>query len=428
MTALDDAEVAAPARARFAWSTLRGRWALGLVLICAALTGPIGYAGQLGYAALVGLAGIASLPMLGVRRPPMPEMFILLALVVWCCAAMGWSVYSPGHDFHRYKQIEGLTAIKLVLELALYGAFLFLMREIPDRWAGRILATLAVSLIAAAVVMTIDAFTGQSLYRGFRLSAHAVGKAEMIQSKAARGSYTLALLFWPVALWMRRSRWNIALAVFVLGFFAAAVGLNVAAPIMAVLLGGMAFFAVRQFGRPAIWVLLCVTVIYFALAPTLIDLFGRYIPAMHNTEGVAKESWSARVAIWRFVAQKVAERPWLGWGMDSSRVFDPIPLHPHSAAMQVWLELGMVGAALAALFWAWLWARIGAVTERSRADGGVAAAVAVAYLTIGGLSFGVWQEWWLAMGTLGVVFCIVFAKAFRDWTGADEMAELIPLG
>jgi hypothetical protein len=30
----------------------------------------------------------------------------------------------------------------------------------------------------------------------------------------------------------------------------------------------------------------------------------------------------------------------------------------------------------------------------------MAAAVLVSYLVIGGLSFGVWQEWWLGLGAL----------------------------
>ncbi|WP_249118121.1 O-antigen ligase family protein, partial [Neoroseomonas alkaliterrae] len=91
-----------------------------------------------------------------------------------------------------------------------------------------------------------------------------------------------------------------------------------------------------------------------------------------------------RMLIWDFTAARIAERPVLGWGMEASRaipggrgnppaevldrmrVTDParrawfaephvqiLPLHPHNAALQVWLELGAVGAALAAAL-AWL--------------------------------------------------------------------------
>lgn len=428
MTDEEPAAGSTPAPVGTAWTRWRANWALGLMLIVTALTGPVGYAGQLGYAALIGLAGIASLPGLGVRRAPMPEFGILLLLVIWCAVAMSWTVFDPGHDFHHYKQIEGLTAVKLIMELGLYGAFVFLMRELPDRWAGRIMATLAVSLIVMTVAMAIDALAGQTLYRGLRLAAHASNQPEIIKRNAARGCYTLALFFWPAAFWMKRAGWYVPLIGMVVGGVIAAIGLNVDAPIAAVLLGGVAMVLVRRFGARAVWALLLATVVYFALAPTAVELIAPHLPQMHNTEGLAKESWSARVHIWRFAAERINERPWLGWGMDASRVWpDNIPLHPHNAALQVWLELGLVGAAIAALFWTWLWGRMGAIAERSRTSAAMGAAVAAAYLTIGGLSFGVWQEWWLALGALGVVVCQVFGQAFKDWIEPATADELIPL-
>ncbi len=433
MTIVDDAQTPPPPRAvGFDWTLLRQRWAVVIMLACAGLTGPVGYAGQLGYSALIAIAGIAALPMLGVKRQPMWEVLILLALVSWCCISMGWSIAAPVHvDFHKYKQVEGVTALKLVLEVGLYGAFASLMRELPARWAGRIMATLAVGLILAAALMALDALSREAIYRSLRLGAHAKTFAdpELDRRNAARGLYTVALLFWPVALWMRRSGWLVPLIAFVMASLVAAIGLKVDAPIVAVAIGGIVLFAVRRFGRPVIWTMLILTVAYFALAPSFFDLFGAYLPSMHGNDGVAKASWGARVDIWRFAAGKVTERPWLGWGMDASRMFDPIPLHPHNAAIQIWLELGVVGAALAALFWAYLWARIGGLAEESRPNGGVAASVAVAYLVIGGLSFGVWQEWWLALGVLAAVVCWVFGLVFRDWTPeSKELEELTPLG
>ena len=430
MTTVEDADVltTAPTRAS-RWTTLRARWALVLMLVCAALTGLIGYAGQLGYAALIGVVGIASLPMLGVKRPPILEVGIALLLVLWCAASELWTIDKPPLHLYRYKDVESLTALKLLLEVGIYSAFLFLMRELPERWANRVIATLVIGLTACAVAMTIDAFTDCSLYRFFRLSAHAPDKPEIIRRNAARGAYTLALLFWPAVLWMRRSNWTAALIVFVLAFFASAIGFRVDAPIVAVVLGGAALFAVRRFGRMTIWLLLAGTVIYLALEPTFFDVFGRYLPSLHDGDGVAKESWGARIKLWRMLAQMIAERPFIGWGIDSSRVIEGVPLHPHSASIQLWLELGAVGAALGVLFWAALWGRIGGLVEKASGQAEVAAAVAVAYLTIGALSFGIWQEWWIALGVLAAVVCMVFGEAFQNWSSpSDRLEELLPTG
>jgi O-antigen ligase len=127
-----------------------------------------------------------------------------------------------------------------------------------------------------------------------------------------------------------------------------------------------------------------------------------------------------RLLTWRFTGEKILERPFLGWGLDSSRAlpggnakyhirFDSLipgrgeivfhdsflPLHPHSQPLQIWLELGAFGAAIVALLGGWVLWRLG--------DGGTreppavwAPGLAVAILVFAGLSFGAWQSWWIA--------------------------------
>ena len=48
----------------------------------------------------------------------------------------------------------------------------------------------------------------------------------------------------------------------------------------------------------------------------------------------------------------------------------------------------------------------------ARRDLGAAAAVAAAsaYLVMGAVSFGVWQEWWLAVGALAATACLALQR------------------
>ncbi|HIB69448.1 MAG TPA: glycosyltransferase, partial [Phycisphaerales bacterium] len=79
------------------------------------------------------------------------------------------------------------------------------------------------------------------------------------------------------------------------------------------------------------------------------------------------ENLRTRFKIWDFVGKRIAEKPLVGWGMNASRsipggsdtlphLTDPsphmrisiLPLHPHNVVLQWWLELGLIGAAIAA--------------------------------------------------------------------------------
>lgn len=114
-----------------------------------------------------------------------------------------------------------------------------------------------------------------------------------------------------------------------------------------------------------------------------------------------------RMEIWGHAAERIERRPLLGHGIDASRVlpkenetsrFNPLqetvmPLHPHNLYLQVWLELGAVGAAIGAL----LTAGLAFATRRLR---GMDAALTLGLLG-GGLAmaseaYGIWQAWWMS--------------------------------
>jgi O-antigen ligase len=113
-------------------------------------------------------------------------------------------------------------------------------------------------------------------------------------------------------------------------------------------------------------------------------------------------SWAQRLGYWGHAVAWMADHPLRGWGLDASRAFSPgIQLHPHNGSLQLWLELGVLGAILAAIAWLVILRRL-AREERSWAAAATLGSAA-AYLLFGAVSFGVWQEWWLALGALVAV-------------------------
>jgi hypothetical protein len=65
------------------------------------------------------------------------------------------------------------------------------------------------------------------------------------------------------------------------------------------------------------------------------------------------------------------------------------------------------------MVWGWAFSTIAAVAREDRAGAAACAAAAGGYFTIGALSFGVWQEWWLALGALTAAVCGVMLAARR---------------
>jgi O-antigen ligase len=114
---------------------------------------------------------------------------------------------------------------------------------------------------------------------------------------------------------------------------------------------------------------------------------------------VLPTSWGIRLGYWSHTIDWIAERPVIGWGLDASRVMGPgIQLHPHNGALQIWLELGLIGAVAAAAFWGLSLARMSR-PQPDRRMVGVAGAV-TAYIVFAWVNYGAWQGWWVALGAL----------------------------
>jgi O-antigen ligase len=405
-------------------------WRAALAYILVVLTPVVAYVGNLGFAALAALLGIGALVFVGRKSTPVFGVAVLSGLLAWALFSMSWSPAMPIHpDFHRYKTIEPLTGVKLVFELGFYGAFVIAMRKVSDQTAARASLILAAGLCALAVLLVVESLDGAVLYQWIKHAAHQKTRPDLATRNVARACYVATVLFWPVVLRLRQAHWPLLVALFVGGLCVSAAVFKVDAPIFALILGALVFGAVRVFGRRMIWVLLVGTVVYFAAAPLVAD-FGTRLFHEHELPGaIGKQSWAVRLDIWRFASAEILHNPLVGWGLDASRSWPrDIPLHPHDAALQIWLELGALGAALVALFWAWLFTRIAAMVEEDRNMAAAAAAAATAYLTIGALSFGVWQEWWLAVGAITVVVCGFVTSGRRlDLHFGHDFTALQPL-
>ena len=170
-------------------------------------------------------------------------------------------------------------------------------------------------------------------------------------------------------------------------------------------------------------------VAFIAAAPIILPPLAGVAALRHDAEEVKFSAWH-RLEIWSFVGGKIAQKPVFGWGLDSSRVIPGgnaiipgapsgqqwLPLHPHNAALQLWLELGAPGALLFALFVAWVWLALGNAPWAPLYAAATGSSLVTA-LIVGFSSYGVWQEWWIATEFMTLFAILVIAR----WASAPAL-------
>lgn len=171
------------------------------------------------------------------------------------------------------------------------------------------------------------------------------------------------------------------------------------------------YIAARRFG-PALAV--AAVLLFTVVQPLGIAAFHADLKQWAITSS-AESGIRHRAFIWAFSAEKAVERPALGWGIGTSRSIpggatpveflradgsvdgtgESLPLHPHNAFLQMFLELGLVGMMLTATVLSIVVFRF----ARLMRDGGLLGpglAFIAAALTISSISFGAWQGWWVS--------------------------------
>jgi O-antigen ligase len=392
------------------------RWFGVLAIVLFALLMPVGYLGDEGEALIVAIGGAAALAFVVRKRPPSVGVLILAALTAWAVASFAWSPLEPQQLHPRtYSQLQALTAPKLVLQLVLYSAFVSGALKLAPDQRETALKWVSWTLAGVAAVLALDALAAGHIFGALSAAARQPLTDDLAKRNAARGTYATALIFWPMAIasWRRLP----AAVPIVIGLVTAgsAVLLGVDAPAAALALSTLVFAAARVNWRVATWTCLAGTAVYFAAAPLIFLSRTGAPPVQLLPSDIGKMSWHIRLDIWRFASGLIAARPIQGYGLDASRAYEPaIPMHPHDAALQLWLELGVLGPALMALFFSWLFYKVLRLGAEDPSWAAASCACASVYLLIGAISFGVWQEWWLGLGAAAIATCGMVLQSRRD--------------
>ncbi len=330
-------------------------------------------------------------------------------LACWLAVALfGWGALSAAWSLQPQRAL--VTALQLGGFMLLGAAGCRAVAADTPLARARLLLALGAGLALGLLAAGLDQASGNALRLGVRGLDARVGIEWGLKPAAS----FMALLLPLVLLVPGLPRWQAALAML------AGAGVLLSLPgesaKLAVLGAGGAALVLRLVPRWGPRLLgPCLALLVLAMPALLGPGLKQGIPAAGLGLSAAH-----RLLIWDFVIDRIQEKPMLGWGLEASRSIPSasqpasdatlarfglltapsytaftqlsrLPLHPHNAPLQLWLELGLVGAALAAaLAWA-----LGLLAARS-AYPALAGAVLVSATVSGMLSFGIWQEWWIS--------------------------------
>jgi len=385
---------AAPARDRL------GAWCGWVMVGAAALVPVIGYLVPLAFAPLLALVGILCLPAVRIGDADRPAAILLFAGLIWAAASSTWSPYQatkPGNS----------TILKLAFELPLYWSAVAGARRADPALRARAAEILAWGCAAFGLVLLSEAVSRGALYKALHALYQPI-RPDLAQSNVGHATQVLGPL-WPLAACGAPARLRpwLALAMF-LGLGAAGLAFGYDATVVSLVLTPIVFIVIWRWPRVGPRAMAAVAVALFLGAPALVWA-ARHFFDYEALRRAVPTTDAMRMGYWSHAIDWIRLRPVRGWGLEASRVFGPgIVMHPHNNPLQIWMELGAVGAITAAAFWGVILGRL-ARPAPSLAAAATAASVA-AYLLFG-VNFGVWEEWWVALGALIAVMAVLNAPA-----------------
>jgi O-antigen ligase len=348
-----------------------------------------------------------------------------------------------------YRQIFNRNALYLILPL--YGALSAAWAVVPAdsivtgaKMLGYFVAAMAVAVVAdrlsdverrsvviwfvvglivADLTVWLDLGTAGALSGLFK-------PAPFTANYYSRGAAVSACFVLPVAVGLFRLAGLKPALVFAGICVATILFLDNEASKLALILGIIVYLAVL-WRRSLFWLIIIFPLAVGVISPLLFtkDLGNSLLCTLYNI----KPSAAHRLVIYQFSSRKIFEKPVLGWGMDASRsipggsgkaeiydcrykggratrqkVIGLVPLHPHNASLQIWLDLGAVGITIFVGLLVTLlarWQRRCAFDQARPVIAGLFAVIFIIY----NISFGLWQSWLI----FALIMLLAIVKVLR---------------
>jgi len=346
-------------------------------------------------------------------RWPVPSrrwMLIIGGFLAYCALSSLWSI-RPAQSLRQTLELAYTLIPALLLATATVQAKFPLLDERRIRW-------FLLAYFAAIILLMLDLLHGLPIYLAMRGGASRDSLLE--GSLINRNMVAMAALCWPAfqAFWLRRE-WGAA-ALLPVGMIVLVTGGNSESAMIGLLVGLITLsvaMVAPSLTRVVLGIVLVIT--FFGTIPAMEWLYSLNL----IDRGTLPFSFLHRIEIWHYASNLVFERPLFGWGLDSSRSiadkivlerngyeFAVLPIHPHNAFLQVWLELGLVGVGFGIAIGLTI---LRGIRDLPRPSQPVALAAFAGSMAMLSVAYGVWQIWWLGALILSMLMIHVLAHTSR---------------
>ena len=318
------------------------------------------------------------------------------ALCIWTGLTSIWAI-------DRGSALTG--ALKLSGNMLAGALFALKANQIDEHERRRFTTMLLVGWFGTLAVIVIEVFFSGPIFKtfwGLDIRNYDNGPFWL-----HAGLAVLILLYWPLVLHIRRLWGSAASYAILAGLMAITLLANFRTGVIALAFGEIVRALTHVNRRVTIRSFATLFLVCVVIAPFVVNGLGSPVEAAKRLPSLPYAA-QHRIAIWAFTAEHIVERPVLGWGMNASKwipggkdkiylapdlqLGESLPLHPHNATLQIWLELGLIGVtAYLALFFG-LFRTIDVSDSAATMMGQLVSAV-----TIANVSYGIWQSWWLAV-------------------------------
>jgi len=387
---------------------------------------PLGLFAHKGIAVLLTIAGLVAFATS--LKKGMPKLsaslitVILVSLTLWGLLSGLWSA-SPANTLKTLASTV-LTGL---------GAFLFIrsLSTINPAHTRLIEIVFCLGTVAGYLLLLTEFLTDAAITKF--LTETVMGNPVLSDNPSHRlksGLLVAAVVFLPWSFLMYR-HFPRYFAILMIVAAVVTLMLSNSATTQFSLLGGLVVYGLGRYVSEKI------TFLATMAAVLLVFVFAPIVPGALPNPTIKGEVYSKvsnsgihRVFIWQTTAKQIAENPVLGVGFDGTRMLygkesveyltflpdvpdrtwsiwtEPIPLHPHSFVLQIWLELGAIGALLSLSLVLGILLKIKGEIGEIQNNLSIVAGVFVTTFLIYLSSLGAWQSWWLSTIALaaGVAF------------------------